>query len=252
MFLEGKRALVTASGAGMGRAIATTFAREGAHVVVNDINSELSEETARIIRQAGGKVLSAPCDVTNDVEVKDMVNRANEEMGGIDTLVNIAGGVIEGTVATQTLEEWYKVINLNLTSTFLVSHYVVKIMAAQGGGVILNMSSEVGQKGFKGRCAYTAGKTGVIGLTRSMAVDLAADKIRVNAICPGTILTPGIQDLINNSPDPKAKLQEFTGRRLTDYLGNVDDIAEFAVFMCSVKSAYFNGAIISIDGGSTC
>ena len=252
MYLEKKRALITASGAGIGKAIAIKFAQEGAYVVVNDLNPELSTETARMIKEAGGKSISIPCDVTNDIAVKKMVNCAKDKMGGIDILVNVAGGVIEGTVATHTLQEWQKVIDLNLTSMFLVSHYVVGIMADQGKGVILNISSEVGQKGFKGRCAYTAGKTGAIGLTRSMAVDLAADNIRTNVICPGTILTPGIQNLIENSPDPDLKLREFTDRRLTDYLGNVDDIAELAVFMCSAKGAYFSGAVISIDGGSTC
>lgn len=250
--LSGKTALITASGMGLGKAIAIAFAREGAYVTVNDIRSDLSAETETLIKEAGGRSLSIPCDVTDEGAVRTLVNQAKEEMGKIDVLVNVAGGVIEGTVATHTLEEWRKVIDLNLTSAFLVSHYVVPIMIANGSGHILNISSEVGLKGFKGRCAYTAGKTGVIGLTRAMAVDLATDNIRVNAICPGTILTPGVKSLIANSPDPEAKLREFTSRRLTDYLGSEDDIAELAVFLSSPKATYFSGALINIDGGSTC
>jgi hypothetical protein len=252
MMLAGKTAMVTAAGGGIGRGISVALARAGAVLIVTDIVEDKLVETHRIIKENGGTAFPIPADVTDETAVRWLIKESQRSVSTIDVLVNVAGGVIEGTVATHTIQEWRKVLDLNLTSTFLVSHHVVPIMVSKGSGIILNISSEVGLKGFKGRCAYTAAKTGLIGLTRSMAVDLAPFKIRVNAICPGTILTPGIKNLIACSPDPEGKIREFTSRRLTDYLGEQEDIGELVVFLSSSKATYFNGAIISVDGGSTC
>lgn len=252
MLLNKKNAIITGAGAGLGKAIAIAFAREGADVAVVDMNPELSNDTKQIIINNGGQAFALPCDCTDELSVEAMVKRVAESMDRIDILVNVVGGVVEGTVITHTLAEWRKLIDLNITSAFLVSHYVSPIMITSRGGVILNMSSELGLKAIKKRCAYGASKAGVIGLTRSMAVDLAEYNIRVNALCPGTIMTTGIKSFVENSSDPDAMMKEFKSRRLTDYLGREEDISELAVFLCSDKATYFNGAMISVDGGSTC
>lgn len=249
MILKDKTALVTGAGAGIGREIALAFALEGARLVVTDRGR--AAETEKDIRQSGGQCLFVRADVTRENDVKALVEKAKADMGRIDILVNNAGGVIEGTVVSHTLDEWKRVMDLNVTSVFLVSHCVLPIMERDGGGVVLNISSEVGIKGFRGRAAYAAGKSAVIGLTKAMAVDHAAQGIRVNALCPGTVLTPGVKRMIEGSPDPEKKMKEFVSRRLTPYLGTAEDVAHAALFLCSAQATYFNGAIIPIDGGST-
>ena len=249
--LHDKTAIVTAAGSGIGRQIAAAFGENGARLVISDIDEALGREAEAALQQEGSTCLFVPADVTRDEEVRRLTEKAEAFLGGIDILVNVAGGVIEGTVVTHTLEEWKKVLDLNVTSGFLMSHHVLPSMIRKGGGVVLHISSEVGLKGFPGRAAYTAGKTAVIGLTRAMAVDHADKGIRVNALCPGTILTPGIRRLIDGSPDPGEKMREFTSRRLTPYLGTPRDVADAAVFLCSDRATYFNGAIIAIDGGSS-
>jgi NAD(P)-dependent dehydrogenase (short-subunit alcohol dehydrogenase family) len=249
MVLKDKTALITGAGAGLGRAIALAFAGEGARLVVSDRGRAAETETE--IRRSGGRCLFVRADATQDKDVSALVEQAKAEMGRIDILVNNAGGVIEGTVISHTLDEWKRVMDLNVTSVFLVSHYVLPIMEENGGGVVLNMSSEVGLKGFGGRAGYTAGKSAIIGLTKAMAVDHADQGIRVNALCPGTVLTPGVQKMIDVSADPDKKMAAFISRRLTGYLGTPEDIAHAALFLCSPQARYFNGAIIPIDGGST-
>jgi NAD(P)-dependent dehydrogenase (short-subunit alcohol dehydrogenase family) len=247
--LRDKIALITAAGSGIGKAIALAFARHGARLLVCDRGR--SAATEKEVRESGGQCFFVPADVTQEDDVKRLIAMAKTEMGKIDILVNVAGGVIEGTVVTHTLDEWRRVMDLNVTSVFLVSHYVLPLMRENGGGVVLNVSSEVGIKGFPGRAAYTAGKSAVIGLTKAMAVDHAGEGIRVNALCPGTILTPGLNKLIGESSDPEKRMGEFISRRLTPYLGSPEDVANAALFLCSPQASYFTGAIISIDGGST-
>ena len=246
---DGKVVLVTASASGIGKEISRAFAKENASIIVTDFNTEAGKETEKEFIDAGYKVQFIFANMLEENSVKELFKQVHNAFGRLDVLVNNAGGVVEGTVLTHTIEEWKRQYDLNVTSGFLASREAIPMMAENGGGAILNISSEVGLKGYKGRAAYTASKTAIIGMTRAMAVDHADLKIRVNALCPGTVETPGIKALIEQHGE--SKRQEFISRRLTGYLGTPEDIANFAVFVCSDLATYINGSILTIDGGST-
>jgi len=249
VLLEGKTSLITASSTGIGKAIAHRFALEGSQVVITSRDEEKGEAAEEEIRKKGGKCIFIAADATKEASVAALVSKVRELYGKIDILVNNVGGVVEGTVATHTLDEWNYVFELNVTSAYLLSHNVLPVMITNGGGVVLNISSEVALKGFKGRAAYSASKAALIGMTRSMAVDFADDGIRVNVLCPGTVETPAIKALIEQKGPQKR--EKFIKRRLVNYLATPDDIANAALFLCSPQSSYCTGSILTCDGGAT-
>src|SRR6266446_660472 len=246
----GKVAFVTGAASGIGRAAALAFAREGASVVVADVSEQGNQETARMIEEQGGRALAVRCDVTRVEEVKAALDKTVEAFGRLDFAFNNAG--IEprkpAPTAEYDLEEWERIIDIDLRGVFLCMKYEIPLMLKQGGGAIVNTSSGAGVIGIKGNPAYTAAKHGVIGLTRSAALDYASQNIRINAVCPGYIDTPMMGRFTGGTPEGRAKViaEEPVGR-----MGKPEEIAAAVVWLCSDAAAFVIGHAMVIDGGQT-
>jgi meso-butanediol dehydrogenase/(S,S)-butanediol dehydrogenase/diacetyl reductase len=252
MELVDKVAIITGGGSGMGRSFSLLFAREGAKVVVVDVVSEAGIETVSLIKKAGGQAVFVFADVTKEGDVVQAVKKTIETYGGVDILVNNAGILHMGTVVQTTADDWDKILDTNLKSMFLMSKYAVPEMA-KNSGVIINMASDAGLIGNPNSAAYCASKGGVVSLTRAMALDHAAEGIRVNCICPGAIETPllerGFMELTKEQRDAwraRVKTRYPLGR-----IGKPEEVAEVALFLASAKSSFVTGAAISVDGGLT-
>ncbi len=240
--LDGKRALVTAAGQGIGRATALAFAAEGARVVATDINAATLAELAAANTSIDTRLL----DVTDDASI-DSLTRG---VGAVDVLFNCAGFVHHGTILDCPPEAWNFSIDLNLTSMYRMIRAVLPRMLDAGRGSIVNMSSVASSvRGAPNRFVYGVTKAGVIGLTKSVAADYVARGIRCNAICPGTVATPSLEDRINAFDDPAAARVDFIRRQPMGRLGTAQEIAALAVFLASDESSYTTGAIHVVDGG---
>ena len=252
MRLRDKVALITGSGSGIGRAAALRFASEGARVIVNDVNETDGETTVGLIREKGGEAIFVKADVTDAGEVERMVKTSANTYGTIDILFNNAG--ISGVGAVHELSEelWDRVVNVNIKGVFLPSKYVVPYMMERRTGVIINMSSALAEIGLLRRAVYAATKGAVLALTKSMQVDYAPYNIRVNALLPGTILTPFVEKYLKESyDDPEEGLNTIRKRQLTGDLGRPEDVANAALFLASDESRFMMGSPLYIDGGCT-
>jgi len=242
MELEGKIALVTGAGRGIGKGIALTFAKEGADVVVNDIDGRTAEATASEVRALGRKSMAIQADVAKADEVNRMVGRILQEWGGVDILVNNAGFGNPLLVEDMTVADWHSVLGVILDGAFNCSKAVIEAMKNRGGGKIINIASLAAKKISLGNCvAYTTGKSGILGFTRHLAFEVGPYKINVNAISPGATLTP----MVENSP-VHLRLKE------TNPLKDIcrpEDIAEAAVFLASKRSKMITGITIDVDAG---
>jgi NAD(P)-dependent dehydrogenase (short-subunit alcohol dehydrogenase family) len=239
--LQGKRALITAAGQGMGRAAALAFAREGAKVIATDLDPDL---LARVAQTAG--IETAPLDVLDDEEVRRFVAR----VGAVDILFNCAGWVHQGTILECRPEDWDRSFQLNVRSMFTMCKAMIPRMAAAGGGVILNMASVLGaRKAAPNRLAYAASKAAVEGFTRALAIDHVKQNIRVNCVCPGTVDTPSLGDRINAFADPVQARKDFIARQPMGRLATAEEIAETFVYLVSDESSFMTGQAVFVDGG---
>ncbi len=245
--LEGKVALVTGGAMGIGRTTAQVFSREGARVVVADIVTERGEETVRLIKKAGGDALFVQCDVTRAVEVESAVKGTVDTYGSLDCAFNNAGVAIPGTTVECTEEDWDRVLSVNLKGVWLCMKYEISQMLTQGGGVIVNTSSVGGLVGTPGIAAYTASKHGVVGLTRTAALEHVTAGIRVNAVCPGSVPTSMLDPVVNH-PELKALLES---KHPMGRFATTEEIAEAVIWLCSDRASYVTGVAFPVDGAVT-
>jgi NAD(P)-dependent dehydrogenase (short-subunit alcohol dehydrogenase family) len=247
MRLENKVAVVTGGGSGIGRAAALLFSQEGARVVVSDYREDKGMETVRMIMEPGGTGLFVRADVSKPDEVKCMIDETLNAYGGIDILFNNAGVLFLGTVLDTDLETWNRVMDINLTGTYLCSRAALPHMIKRGGGSIINMTSSTGAHDAASNiAAYVASKGGVALLTKCMAIDHAKDGVRVNAIAPGPTDTDMLRDNMTEE-----QLEAFQNSFPMKRLGNPGEIANTALFLASNESSFVTGAIIAADGGQT-
>lgn len=249
MRFEDKTAIVTGAGSGIGLATTQRLATEGATVIMADVR-DADDEAAGII-ESGNTVRFVLTDVSQESQVRALVDEVVSSHGRVDILVNNAGIAFARTVPDTTLEEWDRLMNVNLKGVFLCSRAVIPIMQRQGGGVIVNVSSEQGLVGASENAAYTATKGGVIQLTKSMAIDHGQDGIRVNCVCPGPVKTPLFDRFVESVEDPETELRNFVEATILKRLGRPEEIASVIAFLASEESSYMAGSVVVADGGLT-
>ena len=250
--VEGKVALVTGGASGIGRATALTFAREGAKLVVADMNEDGGHQTVHMITENGGEAIFVRTDVSQAVEVQALISKVVETYGRLDCAHNNAGisgfgiaGDAYALTAEYPEERWHQVIAVNLTGVWLCMKYELQQMLSQGGGAIVNTASVAGLIGSRGLAAYVASKHGVVGLTKTAALEYAQQGIRVNCVCPGVIQTPMTERGLSD-PERRARIiaSEPIGR-----VGTPEEIAEAVVWLCSDAASFVTGHTMTVDGG---
>ncbi len=250
MRLADKVAVITGSGSGIGKATALSFAEEGAHVIVNDVNPEHGQQTVNEIKEKGGKASFFEADVTIPESVQALVDYVIKGHKKIDILFNNAGISNVGRVDEVDPDVWDKVMDVNVKGVYLGCKYVAPHMIEQQSGCIINMSSCVAEMGLAKRALYAASKGAVLSLTKSMQVDYAPYNIRVNALLPGTIYTPFVENYLKNSyDDPEEAINGIKKRQLSGDLGKPEDVANAALFLASDEAKFMMGSPLYIDGG---
>lgn len=251
MRLDGKKGFVTGAAQGIGKCTATALAEAGADVAIVDLNAEKAEATAKeIAEKTGRKVISIGCDCTNEDQVKAMIDKVVEELGGLDICHANAGICINAPAEEMTYQQWLKVIDVNLNGIFLTDTYAGKYMLTHGGGSIVNTASMSGHivNVPQPQCAYNASKAGVILLTKSLAVEWAKKGVRVNCISPGYIGT----DLINSRDDLKPLISQWNAMAPMGRLGKPEELESLVVYLLSDSASFTTGSDVVIDGAFTC
>jgi len=242
--LEGKNAIVTAAGQGIGKATAITFHNEGANVFATDIN----EKTLKSLKEEFPKIDIFKLDSTN----KEDVNKYCSHMNNINILFNAVGFVHHGTILDCEEKDWDFSFNTNIKSMYFMCKAVIPKMLEKNGGSIINVASVASSiKGLPNRFVYGASKAAIIGLTKSIASDFVKQKIRCNAIAPGTVFTPSWEDRVRQSSDPVKAKKDFIARQPMERLGTAQEIADFAIYLASDESTFTTGNTFSVDGGMT-
>ena len=247
--LDGKVALVTGAASGIGRATALTFAREGAKLVVADMNEDGGQQTVHMMTENGSEAMFVQVDVTSASQIEAMISKTVETYGRLDCSFNNAG--TEGTTMVSTIdykeEDWNRVLSINLTGVWLCMKYEITQMLKQGGGAIVNTASVAGLVGSRGAgSAYAASKHGVVGLTKTAALEYAKQGIRVNCVCPGVIRTPMMERMLTRTP---ALEQQYLAAEPIGRLGRPEEIAESVVWLCSDAASFVTGHTMTVDGG---
>ena len=247
--VEGKVALVTGGASGIGRATALTFAREGAKLIIADMHEDGGQQTVHMITENGGEALFVQTDVTQATAVEALISQAVETYGRLDCAHNNAGVTQSAYPPTAEFPEddWHRVLAVNLTGVWLCMKYEIPQMLKHGGGAIVNTASVAGLVGLAGRSAYVASKHGVVGITRTAALEYAQHGIRVNCVCPGYIRTPMVQYVLQHEG---AQLeQRMIAREPIGRLGTPEEIAEAVVWLCSEAASFVTGHTMTVDGG---
>ena len=243
MTLKDKVALITGSAQGIGKSIAVAMAKEGANIIISDVNLELSNQTAQEIQALGVKAIALKLNVTDPSDIDAAVKQAIEQLGKIDILVNNAGITKDGLFIRMKKEDWDAVIGINLTGVFNVTKVIAPLLMKQRWGRIINIASIVGQMGNFGQANYSASKAGLIGFTKTLARELASRGVTVNAIAPGYIQT-AMTDKIPTEVKQKMLESIPMGK-----LGQPEDIAAAAVFLASGAAEYVTGQVLAVNGG---
>jgi NAD(P)-dependent dehydrogenase (short-subunit alcohol dehydrogenase family) len=246
--LDGKVALVTGAGRGLGRACARIFAREGARVVVVDINGENGEESVNLIKERGGEATFVSADVSRSADVQTMVRLAVDKYGGLDCAVNNAVlNIGRCALADLSEDDWNRGLAVNLTGVFLCMKYEIQAMLKRGGGAIVNIGSGNEHSSMPSLCWYLPAKAAVYSMTRVAALDYGDKNIRVNAVGPGSMWTPGLRAEQAKNPEHVATLESYTPMRR---LAEAEEVAEAVVWLCTSSASYVHGHTLVADGGA--
>ncbi len=249
MRLKDKVAIVTGAAAGIGEVSARLFASEGARVVASDRDADRVAQVSSEIREQGHVCREQVCDVTSSDQCKDVVDWTLSQFGRIDVLFNNAGFVHQGTLLEAPEEDWDNALNTNVKSMFWMCKFAIPSMQEQQSGSVINTSSVAGFTAVVNRGVYSVSKAAVVGLTKSLAIDLVSDRVRVNCICPATVDTPSLQARIAAADDPVKAREDFIARQPLGRICRPDEIAALALYLASDESAFMTGQAVVIDGG---
>jgi len=247
--LKNKVTIITGSGSGIGRTTACLFAKEGAQVVVADVDADAAEETCQMIRDGGGQALCVLTDVSSGKDVAALVDKAVSTYDRLDCIYNNAGIDIAKTIVDTSETEWDRTININLKGVFLGCKFAIPAMIKNGGGTIINTASILAHVASPNQAAYCASKGGIVALTRQIAYDYAEHNIRANCISPGDVMTPMAQNFFNTCENPKERLKFFTDRYPMKRFADPAEIAQVALFLSTEASSFITGQAIKVEGG---
>ena len=249
MRLEGKVAIITGAASGIGYATASRFAAEAARVVLSDI-ADASRQTGALVK-SGYDATFLKADVSDARNVNELIEMTVAKYGRLDILINNAGVELTRKASETDEADWDRLMSVNLKGVFLCSKAAIAAMRQIGGGAIVNVSSELGLVGAPDLAAYCASKGGVVQLTRAMAIDHAADGIRINCVCPGPVGTPLLERIIASAADPAKERQRSIEKTLMKRLGRPEEIANVILFLASEEASYMTGSVVVVDGGVT-
>ena len=253
MRLKNKVAIVTGGTAGIGRGVAAVYAQEGALTYFTGTNAENGRLVEEEIRQSNpaGKAVFLKADVSSAQDTKSVVETIMKENGRIDILVSNAATSYNQYIDVMTEEQWDHTFAVNLKSVFLYANLIIPIMAKQGGGSIINVGSVTSLTGVPKNPAYVASKTGMVGLTRALAIDHAHQGIRVNIVCPSNVRTPRMERFLDRAPDRETEMKDLMNRHLVKRMSEPEELAEFLVYLASDKAEFLTGGVYPFDGGYT-
>jgi NAD(P)-dependent dehydrogenase (short-subunit alcohol dehydrogenase family) len=250
MRFKNKIVLITGAGSGIGQAAALAFSKEGAKIAVADISSKAADETVALIKKAKGKAVALTGDVSKHDDCVQLIKATVKAFGTLDVLCNNAGIGVAGNAVTTTEQQFDDIFRVNVKGTFLLSkEALAQVFLPKKAGVIVNTASIAGLRGILDRCAYTASKHAIVGLTKAMAVDHVKDGVRVNCICPGTTMTPWIDKRLKEAADPKAALAALVARQPMGRLGTAEEMAAGILFLAADETSFATGTALIIDGG---
>jgi NAD(P)-dependent dehydrogenase (short-subunit alcohol dehydrogenase family) len=249
--LDGKVSVITGAAMGIGKASAVALASEGARVVISDIDDASGQATVKEITQAGGQAIFQHADVGVTDDIENLIKAAIDQWGRLDILVNNAAQAISGSVVDITEDDWNRVLNINLTSVWRGMKFAIPHMITAGAGSIINISSVQSLLGFKGWSAYAAAKGAINALTQQSAVEYAPYRIRVNAIAPGTIMTPMNERIFATTPDPQKLIESWNNLHALGRFGQPNEVGSVVAFLASDDSSFITGSVIPVDGGAT-
>jgi NAD(P)-dependent dehydrogenase (short-subunit alcohol dehydrogenase family) len=251
MRLQGRVALITGAGSGIGRAMCEAFAAEGATIFAADLDGDTAGHTVEIVRATGGTAMAYRADVSRSDDVQGMIQTCLDRFERISVLCNNAGIGSTQTVVDTPEDLWERVFAVNARGIFLGCKYAIPPMIEAGGGVIVNTASVAGLVGLRNRAAYCASKGAVVALTRAIAIDHVRQNIRCNCLCPGTVDSPWVARLLDQAPDPAAERAALVARQPMGRLGTPEEVAKAAVYLASDDAAFITGTAFVIDGGLT-